>query len=310
MWRAHWVLHVLAILLAPAAAFALWQRGRGARIAAACVMASCCFGRAELPASAALAALALVLETAERRVPGWMSERGLRIALVAVAAAAACGLLFDMQAKLPLEYLRGAALGWRDYIPALASLGVLLPLAAVWWLFAHSRFAPAAAFAAALGLAAGVAVWDGRVSWSRFVEQDPAPVAAFRQALPPGAQVFWPAPSSPAWLVLRRPNWFSVDQGAGIVFNRATAIEYAARGQVALDLRVASTDCIMAAGRCSIAPRRARAVCSRADAPDYLVLDGRIRGVPAIEDFLGSERPHTVYLYACRDIPAGIGTRR
>jgi hypothetical protein len=310
MWRAHWVLQVIALLVAPATALALWQQGRAGRLAAACVMASCCFGRAELPASAALALLALALDVCERRSPGWLSERLFRLALLAVVAAASCGLLFDVQARLPLEYLRGAALGWKDYIPAVATAGSLLPLAALWWLLVHSRLAAAASFASLLAFAAALFVWDGRGSWSRLVEQQPAPVAAFRQALPHGAQVFWPAPSSPAWLVLRTPNWFSIDQGAGIVFNRATAIEYAARGRASLDLRTASTDCVMASGRCSIAPRRARAVCGRADAPDYLVLDGAIRGVPAVEDFLPIERPHAVYLYACRDIPASAADRR
>jgi hypothetical protein len=257
-----------------------------------------------------LAAAALALAAIERRSPGWMSPRIFRLALVAVAAAAACGLLFDVQVKLPLEYLRGSALGWRDYVPALASAGILLPLAALWWLFAHSRFAAGAGFAAALGLAAGIAEWDARSPWSHFVERDPAPAAAFRKALPPGAQVFWPAPSSPAWLVLRTPNWFSIDQGAGIVFSRATAIEYASRGRVSLDLRGASADCVMAAGLCSIAPRRARTVCSLADGPDYLVLDGRIRGVAAIEEQLPGERPRKLYLYACRDIPAAAAMGR
>jgi hypothetical protein len=180
---------------------------------------------------------------------------------------------------------------------------VLLPLSALLWLAAHSRFARVVPVTAAVLLACSLATWDARKPWSRFVEHETAQSKSFRRMLSPGAEVFWAASSTPAWLLLRTPNWFSADQGAGIVFSRETALEYSARQKASLDLRSANADCLMSSGRqrCAVDALRARALCARQDGPDYLVLDEPVEGhrfEARLVDDLGSKR-RAFYLYAC-----------
>jgi hypothetical protein len=61
--------------------------------------------------------------------------------------------------------------------------------------------------------------------------------ADWRNAIPPASNVFV-APSHNsaafAWFSLRRPSYLSVDQSAGVVFSRATAMEIVRRSQVLL----------------------------------------------------------------------------
>jgi hypothetical protein len=305
-WRAHWLLQMLAIMLVPVAVAGLWRSGPAARAAAACVAASCAFGRVELPAAAMLAVTALALAAAERRLPGWMSERAFRTVLVAAIAAAATGLLFEVQSRLPTAYMTLDGTTGDRYLPAMTSVGALLPLAAFLWLLAHSRFSRAAPAAVAVLLAFALLAWDGRKPFSRSIEQASTQGRSWRHP-PAGAQVFWPAPSTPAWLLLGTPNWFSADQGAGIVFSRETALQYAARKTASAPLIAVMDNCYLTARstECRIASHAPRALCRRSDGPDYLVLNGRIEGVAEIGwDLPSAIRPggRPVHLYACRDL--------
>jgi len=305
LWRAHWLMHLLAIVLVAPAIAGLWRSGNGARAAAACLAASCCFGRAELPASAVLAVLAVCLDASERRWPGWMSEGALRLALLAALCAACVGLLFELQARLPPQYGSVRPAVWTDYAHVAGSVGGLLPLALLLWLAACSRFRAAAVVLATSALALGIAVWDARTPWLRFIEQAGRGANPFQSVIAPGAQVFWPAPHSPAWLALGRATWFSADQGAGIVFSRDTAIEYAERRGASRDLISANENCAIA-GRaaCRIESQHVSALCARRDGPDYLVLHARVEGRvsvdwPLVPGVLPGAK--SLHLHSCRD---------
>ena len=306
MWRAHWLAHALAIILVPVAVAGLWRSGNAARAAAALVAASCCFGRNELPAAALLAALAVVLDASEQRWPGWMGAATLRLSLLVAICADSVGLLFEVQSRLPPVYGATRAAAWPDYVHAAGSVGGLLPLAVLLLLAACSRFASVSvAVSGALAIAA-VGAWDARVPWSRFIEQASGHANPFRDALEPGAVVFWPGPHGRVWLALGAPAWFSVDQGAGIVFSRETALEYERRKLASRDLRSAMEYCALApTAACRIDPRPVRALCEVPGGPDYAVLNARIEGTAAIEWALPPEigpGRQSLYLYDCRDL--------
>ena len=254
-----------------------------------------------------LAALAVLLDASERFWPGWMGAKLLRVAMVAAIGAASVGLLLDVQSRLPSVYGAAQPASWADYLPAVGSLGGLVPLASLLWLAACSRFHVAAAALAAAAFLGSVAVWDARAPWQRFIEQAAGQQNPFRNALTPQAQVFWSDPNGPVWLALGTATWFSVDQGAGIAFSRATAMEYDARKRASESLRGRIQNCAMAhPAECRIDSRVAIALCRRPAGPDYLVLNGLIDGHSAAAQWrmpaaIGPRRP-TLHLYSCRDL--------
>lgn len=307
LWRAHWLLHLLAILLVPVTVAGLWHRGSAARAAGVLLAASCCFGRAELPAAATLALLAVLFDASERVWPGWMGVRSLRTAMVAATGAASVGLLLDVQSRLPSVYGATQPASWANYLPVAGSLGGLLPLAVLLWLSACTRLPAAAAALAAAAFLGSVAAWDARAPWPRFIEQAAGRQNPFRSALAPQSQVFWSDPNGPVWLALGTATWFSVDQGAGIAFHRATAMEYDARKQASESLRGRIQNCAMAhPAPCRIESRVAIELCRRPAGPDYLVLNGIIDGHSAaahwrMPDAIEPRRP-TLHLYSCREL--------
>lgn len=314
LWRTHWPMHFLATVLVPVATAGLWRSGNASRAAAACIAASVCFGRAGLPAAASLAVLAVILDASRQRWPAWMSKAALRLILLAVLGTASAGLLSEILSRLPPVYGAARSPVWTAYLHAAASVGGLLPLAALLWLAAYSRFALLGAGVAAAAFAVSIAAWDARSPWPRFIERASAGENPFRKLLPPGAQVFWSGSYGKTWLLLGRPTWFSVDQGAGIVFNRETALQYAERKRASIDLQTAIDNCAMAEQpACRIDLRPARDLCNRQDGPDYLVLNARIDGRTAIEWPLPPEigpGSQSLFLYACRDIVGSEKDRR
>ena len=315
LWRAHWLLHFLAIVLVPVAAAGLWRSGNTSRVAAACVVASCCFGRAELLVGGLLAASAVVLEGVGRYSSRRMGETTFRLLLLAVICIAVVGLTLEVQARLPSSYGTTKALLWTDYLGGIVTVGGLLPLAGLLWLLACCRFALAGACLAAVAAALAIVAWDARTPWGRFIDQASASDRnPFRSALPRGAQVFWPGTYGRTWLVLGTPTWFSADQGAGIVFNRQTAIDYAERKRASEALLSAIENCAIAAkAACRIDVRPARELCERRDGPGYLVLSAPIEGYSGIEWLLPADLGQggqSLFLYDCRPLAGNEKGRR
>ena len=91
---------------------------------------------------------------------------------------------------------------------------------------------PALTFGLALSAcAATLLVWDTRTPWQKFLEAGGAGTIPFTTALERDAQVFWLHGARETWLWLRRPSYFSIEQGAGALFNRQTALTYAQRAR-------------------------------------------------------------------------------
>lgn len=299
LWRAHWLLHLLAILLLPAVALSAWRLGGAGRAAAALLAASVCFGRAEQPAAVALALLAACFLSLETHRPGWLGEAGQRLVMLLALGAGASGLLFEVQARMPLRY-GGPAHTGLDQLQAFTTVGGLLPLAILLWLVACSRYTRVAFAVAVLACAGAVAAWDARQPWPKFIDQAGAGGNPIRDAVPSGRQVYWPGPYGRSWLLLRRPEWFNVDQGAGIVFRRETALVYAERQNAVRELEAAVQNCAMRRTTgCRIALEPARTLCARPDGPDYLVLDAPIEGRPGLAWAVPAALGPSLHLYPC-----------
>jgi hypothetical protein len=299
LWRSLWLLQLLALLLVPSLVVRLWGDGAGGRLAAALVMASCCFGPLEQGwAAGAVGVAALVLWRARDRRT-WPSERTLKGGYVMALCLAAVGLLFDTQMRLPDPYAQELRPEWREYVRVAGSVGLLLPLGVLLWAATQSRARRGAQAAGMCMLLLAIATWDERGTWSQYVEGYGTP-HPFSRIVGSGTEVYWPAPSSPAWTVLRTRNWLSADQGAGIVFSRTTALEWKARDAVSRRLHNEYKACQIARrDDCPIEPAAARAVCRFANGPAYVVLNGKVEGWRALaEDGYPGQ---TFRLYRCGD---------
>ncbi|MCC6472201.1 MAG: hypothetical protein IT514_00505 [Burkholderiales bacterium] len=275
-WRAHWLLHLLALVLVPVGVIGLWPLSAAARAAAIGLAASVCFGRFGQPVALLLALTALAFVDLDRK-GGAIGNRALRAVALVACCAAATGMLFDLQGRLPLQYDAGATSALGEYLPVLGSPAVLVPCGAMLFLLAHSPRPVIALGAAAALFVASLSVWDARTPWRRFLEDGRRFAAPFLAWIPPGAHVLWPAPGVPAWMLLGRASWFSVDQGAGIIFSRSTALTYAAREEASRALRSAIENCAASAGRpCAIGPDAAHEACAAPGGPDFLVVNAPI----------------------------------
>jgi hypothetical protein len=299
LWRSLWLLQLLAVLILPSLVVRLWGDGAGGRLAAALLIASCCFGPLEQGwAAGAVGIAALVLWRARGR-RNWPGERALKGGYVFALCLAAVGLLFDAQTRLPDPYAHDMPPEWRDYVRVMGSVGLLLPLGALLWIATQSRARHWAQVASVCMLVLAIATWDERNRWTRYLEHHETP-HPFARHVRPGTEVYWPAVSSPAWTVLRTRNWLSDDQGAGIVFNRTTALEWKARDAVSHRLHNEYKACQIAQrADCPIEPAAARAVCGVANGPAYVVLNGKVEGWRALaEDGYPGQ---TFRLYRCGD---------
>ena len=93
------------------------------------------------------------------------------------------------------------------------------------------------ALALALTFFAGaLLLWDKRTPWQKFLEADSLAPKPFTRALKRDAQVFWLDGVEETWLLLRRPSYFSMAQGAGALFDRQTALTYARRARELVQL--------------------------------------------------------------------------
>ena len=302
LWRAHWLLHLAALLLLPVAVVGLWKRGGTGCAAAAMLAASCCFGRFELPAAALLACLAIALSLR----PGGddLGPRGISFALVVALAAGSVGLMFAAQTNLPALYRSNGVADWTRYLPAAISAG-MLPLAAALWM-SHRRRGWAVALSVTV-LAGATFLWDARTPWVRALESASAQAHPFKDRVSPGQVVYWDAVPAPAWLVLRRASWYSADQGAGIVFSPATARDFTSRAAQTQAVRGAQDLCkTQRDPACRVPAKAAAELCALSNGPDHLVLGAVVEGQSPVAWRVPPEAGGgTLYLHACRAILAG-----
>ncbi len=296
-WRTGWLLHMLAV---PAVVFVA-VRLRHCRPDGPAILALYVAGwaGAVLPVvGPVFSGLALLFTWARVRPAAGRRQQPLagwaRLTCLAAAALVLLGWggvhIAATVVGWPLREIRDAAA---------AGLLVHHPIAvAVWavllgWLLTRLRRAPAAHAIAALAAALpalGLAAmhWDGRTGWLRQIESPPASVAAVRSEIPLGATVYWPDGAIAVWLLLDRPAHVSTAQGAGVLFNRQTAMAFRDRiagvAPIGAMDRLAWADADHACDRVRPQPgaEALRAVCTGPGGPDFVVLPAPVAGLDAV----------------------------
>jgi hypothetical protein len=84
-------------------------------------------------------------------------------------------------------------------------------------------------FAALIILGLAISQWDHRSKWTKFVEDASAAPASLTNILPARLPIYWDGDVTVPWFLLRRASYFSCDQGAAILFSRASAVLFAER---------------------------------------------------------------------------------
>jgi hypothetical protein len=134
---------------------------------------------------------------------------GLRIALAATAADPIHG--WDMLFRIAL------------CTGALGAIAALLDDEGADSRPIRARFAFLAAIIAA-SLAAFI--WDQRTPWVKFIDTAQSAPRSLSVLLPGTGPIYWDGDVTVAWFLLKRPSYFSCDQGTGVLFSRGAAIAY------------------------------------------------------------------------------------
>lgn len=280
LWRVQWLAHLVTLLVLPALLLAQWSSRPMDRLAVLCCALAACSVNGSWESSWAfvLVAAGAVAMRWRRAEPGPAFLRAATLVALLALVGLSAGLV--ARSLLALEAVQvepnAALLLWVLATVPTVSMGVAACALAAW---RQPRWRPAAwMLVGALVLWAGSA-WDRRSDWTRYIEQARPGSHPFSATVPPGAQVYWPDELTASWAVLGRPSYFTHQQGAGILFNRATAMEFERRREPLKTL-------LMQRAICQIASSVMRSADAQDDCvPDQEVLDDLCRH-PAGPDFL------------------------
>ncbi|RTL44288.1 MAG: hypothetical protein EKK53_08440 [Burkholderiales bacterium] len=239
LWRGLWLAHALALLLLPAVLLALWRTGPNGPAAALALAVMATAASLHTPTLLPVAAwagghllmtrLGTPLSGPVRRLSQAVSA-GLILALGALTFRLLWQTPADETAYLDISLAGKVAMAW--------PLAIGLAVAALLRHWPSHRAAQAAGWALAAGaLLLSLQQWDRRSAWIRTVEAGLHVPHPFQAHIPPGAQVYWHADFSAAWPLLKRPSFYAKAQGAGLLFNEATAEDFGARWRLLAPLR-------------------------------------------------------------------------
>jgi hypothetical protein len=238
-WRWVWVSAFVSILLLPGVALQVWRDDKCGPL---CVVLLVSGLTLPTEVGTACVSLALVVWVMRSRfhghAPYWRyAAAALGIAILAWVSIKSWAIVFPSSSVPGHALLSGAQI--RDVfglrIPA------VLFAALAWWCVGNSRTAwvplAVSVLLAALSILLGQAAFK---QWHTFGSAvDINEFSDWTAAVPPTSTVLV-APTHDVggfvWFTLQRPNYLAVDQSAGVVFSRATAMEVQRRSQVLLPL--------------------------------------------------------------------------
>jgi hypothetical protein len=226
-WRWQWLAVVTSALLLPMILRASWLSGMNGRTTSLVLVAAWVFGANGFALAAALAAVGSIVGCPRlaRNEVRWVYWGACAMLAIAVIWRFASDLQFTesfyFDPGIP-RWLRRTMGFVHDGTAPMACIALVA-------LLAHQQRARAVSMMAAVLAAAAIAAlipqaWD-RWSVREFPPEKFARFAPLRDAIPAGADVFWPNSPVAAWLLLQRPSYLSVLQTSGLVFSRESAME-------------------------------------------------------------------------------------
>ncbi|MDR7270571.1 hypothetical protein J2X20_003229 [Pelomonas saccharophila] len=318
LWRAHWISHLLAMALAPWLIAQLW-RLNGLWRASACALGLALLnfhigmdhGVPTLLLWAVTSLAASRIRHASRPTV-WLSCAGILLCIIGLSAYQLDGLLQlqgwkSQSAEWGARFIKVAAFP----TVAVAGFAALLCIS-----HRHRVGAWLAVPLSALLLFGALANWDQRSDFARVVESSSGADHPFVAHVPANASVYWAHQLVPTWGLLGRISHFSQQQGAGVVFNRHTALIFGPRKEsyrlIGEDRERCINGALLSRDRIALAqcemPAQARlaTLCSQPDSPDFLVLPDQLKLQPLATWQPPARRdlPSTFALYACSQLTA------
>ncbi len=239
-WRWFWVTSFVAVLLLAPTAMHAWRDERAGPACAVLLMSAWTFAPVD---GTAMSALAVLLWWSRPRIEGrigrWLRWAGF--ALMGIVVSWVLANVFTLLTSPP-AMSRGEPL-WINHVRSIFAMPVVAVVAAglVWYLITSSRSAWRPALVA-------IALAVSSLLLVPYALEQANPVgshgefeqfADWRRAIPPASNVLIvPSRKSASfiWFTLQRPSYLTVNQSAGVLFSRATALEVQRRSKVLLPI--------------------------------------------------------------------------
>jgi hypothetical protein len=241
-WRWEWISEFVAILLLPVTVMRVWQDQKCGPLCAILLVSGWTLPAIDGTVCVSLAMLAWLMREN-------ISARGaayFRLLTIGLAASIVCWTLLQVSRTLGLS-TKITASGWRGALPSISEvrsvfelpiLGALVVALIYCWLRKKRHLWQLLLLAVVLfGTSISLLPSAFKQAHRLGLAADTDAFADWRNAIPPTSTVLVvPARDvgSFVWFTLQRPNYLTVDQSAGVVFSRATALEIRRRSNVLL----------------------------------------------------------------------------
>jgi len=237
-WRFLWIATLLSTLLLPLIIGRCWQLGSMGRVASLLLVAMWVLRGEVYPLEfAPLALLGAWAAAAGREAPRTWQRWLVGFAWIVLALSViwkeavlwlfAKGFPFHLDSRLLL--LLGRTWSSEGSLPAVL-------IVAIWWLCLKGKpramVYPVAA-ASAITFCLWLPIAMGEWMWSFYTPAVYQAYAPWRALIPPGTEVFWAKGDPiPAWLLLERPSYMTVQQTGTNLFSRRAGMELERRLEV------------------------------------------------------------------------------
>ncbi|NWG75121.1 MAG: hypothetical protein HXY24_11025 [Rubrivivax sp.] len=312
LWRVLWLTHLLGIALVPAIVLWCWRQGKHGRLLAIAVAAAAVATNGKWEAGWVfliwiVAVLVMYrknldLSAGVRRIT--LLASGLALIGLSTAVAANNAMLLS-EGDGPIDAKTASLLLATMPIVALPAAGAAL------WAWRRGRAAAIAALLVTAATAAfGAVSWDRRADWTRFIEGSLHTEHPFAPSIPRHAQVYWHKEVAATWAMLRRASFYSTAQGAGLLFNRGTTVEFTRRHEAFKPLHFQERVCGMMAALnaeskrdldCAPTDELIARLCSMDNGPDFMIFE-RAAAAGAASSWTfsaGTSSERTFYLHDC-----------
>jgi hypothetical protein len=239
-WRWVWISVFISVLLLPATVLQVWRDEKCGPLCAILLVSGWTLVPIDGTACASLA-LAFWVMRANINARAALCLRWLS---AAIGIAIVIWILSKSWAVLrlptpPTEYASPGAAQIRDFFGLRISAALATIL--IWWWVRTSRTSWVAALLCSLLAALSIFILPAAFKQSRTIAfpSEINEFAAWKDSIPPTSTVLVAPPRDVGafvWFTLERPNYLALNQSAGVVFSRATAIEVKRRSDVLLPL--------------------------------------------------------------------------